>query len=621
MKKLDIVVIQTIEKLGGLSKLTLHEKEKIYELFPIPCEQKILWADVNFARRITGIVLTDVGFFLKGVKLVNVFNKKNSKYEDVKENVYHYIRWEYFDIKDFEIKTDNNSITFGNEPIFLTSEGIHFFECYKNEYDQIIKLSAVVADNIFASVEAVAAENFAYVNNKAGFGKATEEALTLLDKLSGKDAVNIGGNNEKNGADRMVDGVYIQTKYYKTGKGCIDACFDKTTGNFRYIDKNGNIMQIEVPKDKYAEAVNAFRKKILEGKIPGVTNPDDASKYIKQGRLTYKQAVNLSKPGTIESLTYDAATGIVNCSFALGITFLITFVFSYTQSGDRNEAMKTALAAGIQVFGLSFFAHILTQQVARTTLTKQLIPLSDYLVKKMGYKAVQTIVNAIRAVAGKGAISGAAAMKQLSKIFRSNVVVNAITFIVFSVPNTYDMFGKKISEAQYMKNMISLIATMLGGGGGVLAASIAAAKISGAAGTIIAPGLGTVIGIGGGAIGGLFGGAIIKALGDAVREDDSVILSRMFNGVAVNLIYEYMLQQSEINELIEKFDNIKSKEFIKLFKSIHNAQNQEKIIEDFIRHYYESIIHNRVKVNEPTPKELVELIELMAEENKDEINN
>ena len=41
-------------------------------------------------------------------------------------------------------------------------------------------------------------------------------------------------------------------------------------------------MMVEVPKDKYAEAINEFRNRIVEGKVPGVTNPNDASKYIKK---------------------------------------------------------------------------------------------------------------------------------------------------------------------------------------------------------------------------------------------------------------------------------------------------------------------------------------------------
>lgn len=442
-----------------------------------------------------------------------------------------------------------------------------------------------------------------------------EEALTLLDKIQGKDTKVVGRTNEKDGADRLVNGIEIQTKYYSTGKGCVDACFDKTTGQLRYKTSTGEPMLIEVPKDKYVEAINQFRKKILEGKVPGVTNPDDASKYIKKGQLTYKQALNLCKPGTIESLTYDATTGAINCSFAFGITFLTTYILSYSKSGDKKEALNSAFAAGIQVFGLSFFAHVLTQQVARTTLTKQLIPLSTYIVNTMGYKTVQTIVNAIRSMAGKSAISGAAAMKQLAKVLRSNVVTSVITFMVFSVPDTYNIFRKRVSTAQYTKNMLSLVGVMVSAGGGTLATSLAAAKIGGMAGTTIAPGVGTAIGIGGGLVGGLVGGTVMKTVGDHIREDDSVIMGRFFNAVVVNMIYEYMLTPSEIDELIEKFNSIKSKEFKRLFGDVAAAEKQEKVIEDFIRQYYEEIIRNRPCLPEPKPVDIVEFFKQFNDKN------
>ena len=314
----------------------------------------------------------------------------------------------------------------------------------------------------------------------------------------------------------------------------------------------------------------------------------------------------MCKPGTIESLTYDALTGAINCSFAFGISFLSTYILAYSKTGDKKEAFNAAFAAGIQVFGLSFFAHVLTQQVARTTLTKQLIPLSTYIVQSMGYKSVQTIVNAIRSMAGKSAISGAAAMKQLAKILRSNVVTSAITFVVFSIPDTYNIFRKRLSTAQYTKNMLSLIGTMATAGAGTLATSLAAAKIGAATGTTIAPGVGTAIGIAGGLLGGLAGGTVIKAAGDHIREDDTVILSRLYNAVVVNLIYEYMLSESEIDVLIEKFDSIKAKEFKELFAKVQSAEKQEAVIDKFVRHYFEEIIRSRSTLPEPKPEEFVE---------------
>ncbi len=160
----------------------------------------------------------------------------------------------------------------------------------------------------------------------------------------------------------------------------------------------------------------------------------------------------------------------------------------------------------------------------------------------------------------------------------------------------------------HTKNMLSLIGTMASAGGGTLAASIGAAKIGAATGTTIHPGIGTAIGVGGGLIGGAIGGTAVKALGDKIREDDSIILSRMFNGVLLNLIYEYMLQETEIDVLIEKLNSIKTKEFKKLFKDLISAKSQDKTIDNFVRHYFEEIIRSRPVIAEPSADDLVELL-------------
>ena len=80
-----------------------------------------------------------------------------------------------------------------------------------------------------------------------GHGYAAERANTLFDRFTGHDARVVGDDNAKNGADRIVDGVYIQSKYCATGQRCVNECFD-TNGQFRYYN-NGKPMQIEVPSD------------------------------------------------------------------------------------------------------------------------------------------------------------------------------------------------------------------------------------------------------------------------------------------------------------------------------------------------------------------------------------
>lgn len=611
---METFIKKAIEKLNKNSESTLSDKDKkkIHEQFPIPREHKILWGQNLEQNNKYGMVITNIGIFFKASPMaVKQANEKMNK-KDKLSYIYHYFKWEFFNPDDFKLckaSGDTIDIFFDGKFLFNLNKNSNFFEYYKESYKKTIKEAAISAENIFADLEAIIPENYARVNSKHGHGEMAEESLTLLDKIQGKDAEVVGRTNEKNGADRIVNGVEIQTKYYKTGKRCINACFDKTTGKFRYINSKGEPMMVEVPKDKYAEAINEFRNRIVEGKVPGVTNPNDASKYIKKGQLTYKQALKLCRPGTIESLTYDIATGAINCSFTFGISFLATYIFAYSKSENKKEAFNSAFLTAFQVFGLSFFAHILTQQIARTTLTKHLIPFSNYIVQQMGYKSVQTIVNAIRSMAGKSAISGATAMKQLSKILRSNTITTTFTFMAFSIPDTYNIFRKRISSAQYTKNMLSLIGTMATASAGTLGTSLAATKIGAMAGTTISPGIGTLIGISGGVAGGLIGGKVIKMLGNHIKEDDSIILSRLYNGIVVNMIYEYMLTESEVDMLIEKFNTIKPKEFKELFAKVQAVDKQEELIENFIKHYFEEIVKNRTKIPLPKTEDLVDFFQ------------
>ena len=105
-----------------------------------------------------------------------------------------------------------------------------------------------------------------------------------------------GDNNAKNGADRIVDGVNIQSKYCKTGAKCIKECFEND--RFRYFNADGSPMQIEVPLDKYDDAVKAMAERIKKGQVPGVTDPAKAKEIVRKGNFTYEQAKNIAKAGT-----------------------------------------------------------------------------------------------------------------------------------------------------------------------------------------------------------------------------------------------------------------------------------------------------------------------------------
>lgn len=628
-------------------KLTDFRVKQIKEIFPVPREQNILWVDAEFDLRPSGIVATDHGVFIRtnvglmdgklGISNAEIDTMTVEKQETYKQHqaqfhggkpVLLYYSWDDFNAAWFVSESEME-----NKALLVEPQCAQRFidVCKTISADQAAMPTEIVVDDVEAfdakpvvasvaagaAVEssqlAVFAEHKAAINTPAGHGEMAEEAITLLDKFHGLDARVIGRDNAKDGADRVIGDIFIQTKYYKTARGSLEACFRPESGEYRYMH-DGQPMQLEVPKDQYRKVLEGFRKKIEQGKVPGVTDPNEAKNIVKEGRLTYQQAVNLTKPGTIESLQYDAATGVVTCSCAMGITFVTTVYLAWRKTGDIHQAIQAGASAGLQVFGISFVQHMLVSQLARTGLANTLMAPSQYVVGRLGYQASATIVNGIRALSGKGAIYGAAASKHLAKILRSNVVTSVLSFAVFSIPDTYNVALRKISGAQYAKNMSVLAGSIATGAGGAVAAGVVAAKVAGAAGTAVAPGVGTAVGIAGGFIGGTVGAGVIKAAGDLLHEDDIEMLGRMFNAYVSCMIGEYLLDDAEIDALVTKIGEVDQKAFKKLFESIAQAEKQEETIRSFLTPMFDDVVANRAEFLLPSAEMVVDAMVGLAED-------
>lgn len=631
-------------------KLTDNKAKQIKNVFPIPREQNILWADAEFDLRPSGIVVTDKGLFIRtnvsildgkidtsSFKLdsfeseeeLQMYLQHKSQYHSGKAALLFY-SWSDFDASWFvgESEIENKALlvepqcswrfielcrTFSTQTAANNSVSIDTGETLTDLDEQVIKTSIAAGAAVESSQIAIFAEHKASINTSAGHGEMAEEAINILDKLHGFDAKVIGRDNAKDGADRQIGDIFIQTKYYNSARGSLEACFNPENGQYSYM-KDGKPMQLEVPKDQYQKVLDGFRRKIEKGKVPGVTDPNEAANIVRKGRLTYQQAVNLTKPGTIESLSYDAFTGAVTCSCALGITFVVTVFLTWRKTGDIKQAIQAGTFAGLQVFGISFVQHMLVSQIARTGLANSLLAPSQYIVGKLGYQASATIVNGIRALSGKSAIYGAAASKHLAKILRSNVLTSVLSFVVFSIPETYNVAARKISGAQYAKNMSVLAGSIAAGAGGAIAAGVVAAKVAGAAGTAVAPGVGTVVGIAGGFVGGAVGAKVVKTTGDILYEDDVETLGRLFNAYVSCLIGEYLLDEAEIDCLISRLNQIKQKEFKLLFKNLEKANEQECVVRDFLNPHFEAVITQRTQFMLPSPDCIIEAMAELVEE-------
>lgn len=431
-----------------------------------------------------------------------------------------------------------------------------------------------------------------------GHGFAAEKMNDLYDKAHGHDAKVVGGDNAKNGADRIVDGIEIQTKYCKTGSKCVGECFEN--GKFRYINSDGKPMQVEVPSDKYDDAVRAMEERIKRGEVPGVTDPSEAKNIIRKGNFTYEQARNVARFGTVESITFDAVQGSIVAAYSFGISTAMNFAVSVWNGKPFDEAIKDSAAAGLKVGGTAFVTTVLASQMQRTALNSLLRGTTDQVVRVMGPKASALLANAFRSGAP---ISGAAAMQSASKLLRGNVVTGAITVAVLSSFDVANMFRGRISGKQLFKNVGKTAAAVAGGTGGWMAGAAAGA----AAGSFI-PGVGNVVG---GIVGGLLGsfaggsaaGAASSAVLDEMIEDDAVEMQEILEKEFQKLAEDYLVTQSEGEKICDRLSGIVDGDFLKdMFASSSHGGFAKRKLEPL----FEDIAKNRKRITLPSDEQMVQ---------------
>ena len=331
--------------------------------------------------------------------------------------------------------------------------------------------------------------------HKTGHGFAAEDVNAQIDRWHGRKVDCIGRNNAPNGADRIVNGQQIQTKYCQTANNTVKSAFDGQTGMYRYDG-----MKLEVPKDQYEECVRLMREAISQGKVAGVTDPDMASKIVVKGHVTYAQAQKVAKAGNWESIKFDMRTQAISCAGAAAISGAIGFWNAKKQGLNNSEAAKEAAKAGAVSSATALAGGVAAQQALRTTVGRNAAAAATKAVKPVVESAMKTqigrevLTKTASVIAGKEVV-GQAAVNVLTKAARTNVVTSTAMFVATSVPDTVKLCKGKISGADYAENMVSNAA---GIGGGWAGASAGAAI-----GTALCPGVGTVIG---GLIGGIGGG-------------------------------------------------------------------------------------------------------------------
>ena len=235
-------------------------------------------------------------------------------------------------------------------------------------------------------------------------------------------------------------------------------------------------------------------------------------RHCRKGALTYKQARNLAKAGTVESLTYDAVNGTITASFAFGISTAINYAVQRLNGKSQTEALKASVQEGLKGGTLVFCSSVITSQLAKAGVMDIFIPSSEALVSAFGKDFAKAVVSST----GKQLtqVSSANLAKSAAGILRTNALTAAVTLVVFTVPDAIDLFQGRISQKQFVKNFSVMAVVVFAGTIGSIA--------GGAAGSFLVPGVGTIPGT---VVGGILAGGLASAaaslIADYITDDDA----------------------------------------------------------------------------------------------------
>lgn len=322
---------------------------------------------------------------------------------------------------------------------------------------------------------------------RQGHGFAAEDANTMADRLRLHNVESVGRNMSRHGADRLVDGVAVQTKYCKSAYDSVVAAFDGNgRGMYMYPGQ-----KLEVPADQYDQALKYLRARIANGQVQGLDDPSRASEMLLRGAVTYQQSQNITRAGNLDSLKFDVKTQLGTCAAAAALSGVVGYVSAKTQGLNNSEALKEAGKRSATSGTVALSAGVATQQLLRTASGKAV---QKALTKNIdeGLKAASRTATGARVV---NALAGSGGRGAMAKALGSNLVTGTVILAAQTVPDAIALGRGKITGAEFGKRCGRNATAMAGG--------IAGAKIGAAAGCCLGP-----VGAGVGAVVGAIGGSL-----------------------------------------------------------------------------------------------------------------
>ena len=373
------------------------------------------------------------------------------------------------------------------------------------------------------------------------------------------------------GLVEKMGAVKTKSMYYNSASECYQYLFGED-GALLYDE-------VEVPADQYDNIVSYVKKKIKDGEVPNLSDPEEVTEIIKKGVLTFTQAKHLVEEKKIDVLFFNTGNRAIGISMDIGLSAIYQYASDIWRGEDPDKAMENSVVLGLSTAGKTIVTSVMNDEVVISNLNHLLIPATDALVRGAYHNVSKGFINFLANLGRDGAtIYAGAAINHLAKILRELISSSAFAVAlvgVRSIPDINDFIHGRISGKQLGKEMAKLAGQMgfaaLGAflGGKIIAGAAGAATIGAASGSVV-PGPGTIIG---GLIGAIGGGMAVSFVADQLIEDDAVEMERIIENQFIALANEYLINEAEAatisDRLIEKLTTDK-----KVLKEMFASKNR-----------------------------------------------
>ncbi len=145
----------------------------------------------------------------------------------------------------------------------------------------------------------------------------------------------------------------LKSKYSSSGERCVDACLNY--GELRFVNEDGTPVSIEIPMDKYEEAIADFEDRIKEGMTQSTLEP---KKILKRGSFTYNQAKIIANEGKVKGVDFFEIDGSVETEHILGMSGCIEYALSIWNGDSKEEALIKSIIRTIKIYGEEFIESL-----------------------------------------------------------------------------------------------------------------------------------------------------------------------------------------------------------------------------------------------------------------------